>query len=104
MSLNVYLADLKHNYLGVSTSYGIPVGVGYMKAVMDKEFPEASSYLFTYPEKLSEAIQSKVPDVLFLTNYMWNEQLSLHYARMVHEKSKGSALIVMGGPNFPLDE
>ncbi|MEZ5009076.1 MAG: hypothetical protein R2753_13075 [Chitinophagales bacterium] len=51
-----------------------------MKAVMDNELKAVKSEIFAYPDELNLAISQNVPDVLMLTNYSWNEQLSLHFA------------------------
>jgi radical SAM superfamily enzyme YgiQ (UPF0313 family) len=102
MSVKVYAADLRHNYSGVLANDCMPLGVGYIKAVMDRELPEVRSRLFAYPDRLAEAIQSAPPDVLMLSNYMWSEQLSLHFARMA-KKARPQTLVVMGGPNIFLE-
>lgn len=41
--------------------------------------------------------------MLMLTNYMWNCALSYHYAEKVKQLNP-NALVVMGGPNFPLED
>jgi hypothetical protein len=33
----------------------MPLGVGYMKAVIDRDLPEAEARLFAYPDKLLAA-------------------------------------------------
>ena len=38
----IYLADLRHNYSGVLANDCMPLGVGYMKAVMDRDLPEVA--------------------------------------------------------------
>ncbi|MEE9296599.1 MAG: radical SAM protein [Phycisphaerae bacterium] len=101
MSVSVYLADLRHNFSGVLANDCMPLCVGYLKAVMDRDLPEARSRLFAYPERLQAAVEDEPPDVLMLSNYMWNEMLSFSlakHAKRVHPET----LVVMGGPNFPL--
>ena len=39
MSVRVYLGDLRYNYSGVLANDCMPLGVAYMKAVMDHEDP-----------------------------------------------------------------
>lgn len=99
----VYLADLRHNYNGVLTSDAMPLGIGFMKAVMVRDIPGIDCRLFAYPQELSKAIHNKVPDVLMVSNYMWNEALSYRYCRLVKELNP-NALVVMGGPNIPIEE
>jgi radical SAM superfamily enzyme YgiQ (UPF0313 family) len=102
MSARIYLADLRHNYCGVLANDCMPLGVAYMKAVLDRDLPEAQSRLFAYPDRLLAALQSAPPDVLMLSNYMWNEALSLHFAA-VAKRLRPETLVVMGGPNLSLE-
>jgi len=95
----VYLGDLRHRYLGVLASDTMPLGIAYMKAVMDRDLDVAESQLFAYPEPLLAAIQASPPAILMLSNYMWNEQLSLHVAR-VAKAVNPQTLVVLGGPNL----
>jgi radical SAM superfamily enzyme YgiQ (UPF0313 family) len=98
----VYLADLRHNYQGVISTDAMPLGIGYMKAVIDKEVPNCYSELFAYPDELEKAINFKQPDILFLTNYMWNENLSKTFTKYAKAKNPNT-LIVLGGPNIPIE-
>lgn len=99
----VYLADLRHNFSGVLANDCMPLGVAYMKAVMDRDLPGVRSRVFAYPDRLWSAIQSDPPDVLLLSNYMWNEWLSLHFAALARRVRPGT-LVVMGGPNICLED
>ncbi|MGH7790664.1 MAG: B12-binding domain-containing radical SAM protein, partial [Candidatus Binatia bacterium] len=99
MDALVYLADLRHNYSGVLANDCMPLGVAYMKAVMDRDLPAVRSRLFAYPDRLLAALEDAPPDVLMLSNYMWNEQLSLRIAAVAKRRRPGM-LVVMGGPNI----
>src|SRR5215510_1479670 len=101
--MSVYLADLRYNYSGVLANDCMPLGVAYMKAVMDRDLPEVNSRLFVYPEKLEAAMRSVPPDVLMVSNYMWCEALSLAFAKLARRLNP-NVLIVMGGPNIPLED
>lgn len=103
MTPRVYLADLRYNYSGILANDCTPLGVAYMKAVMDRDLPEVQSRLFVYPETLWDAIKDNPPDVLMLSNYMWCESLSFHFAHLL-KSIKPEALVVMGGPNIPVEE
>lgn len=104
MATKVYLGDLRYNYSGVLANDCMPLGVAYMKAVMDKEDTgrEIDSRLFVYAESLIEAIRREPPDVLMLSNYVWNEALS-HYLFRVAKSVNPRILTVMGGPNISLE-
>jgi radical SAM superfamily enzyme YgiQ (UPF0313 family) len=103
MSTNVFLADLRYNYSGVLANDCMPLGVAYMKAVMDRDLPEVRSRLFVYPERLWEAMKNDPPDVLLVSNYMWCEALSFHFAKLA-KRIRPNTLVVMGGPNIPIEE
>jgi radical SAM superfamily enzyme YgiQ (UPF0313 family) len=102
MNLNVYLADLRHDFCGIIANDCMPLGVGYMKAVMDRDLAEVRSRLFVYPERLLDALAQSPPDVLMLSNYCWNERLSQHVAR-VAKRIRPETLVVMGGPNISME-
>jgi radical SAM superfamily enzyme YgiQ (UPF0313 family) len=98
----VYLCDLRYNYSGVLANDCMPLGVAYMKAVIDQQQPEVHSRLFAYPDRLVDAMQEQPPDVLMLSNYCWNEALSLHMAKLA-KRFNPRMLVVMGGPNISLE-
>ncbi|MDP3224303.1 MAG: cobalamin-dependent protein, partial [Rubrivivax sp.] len=102
--MKVYLADLRYDYSGTVANDCMPLGVAYMKAVMDREDVdrEIQSRLFVYPEKLAQALVEEPPDVLMLTNYVWNEALS-HYFFKLAKSINPHVLTVMGGPNISLE-
>lgn len=99
----VYLADLRYNYSGVLANDCMPLNVGYMKAVMDRDLPDVDSRLFVYPDRLWDALQNAPPDVLMVSNYMWCEALSCHLAKLA-KRLNPATLVVMGGPNIPLED
>ncbi len=99
MKTNVFLADLRHTYVGVLSTDSMPLNVGFMKAVMDRDLPVVDSRLFVYPEKLLDALEARPPEVLMLSNYCWNEKLSLCFARQA-KKLRPGTLVVFGGPNI----
>ncbi len=103
MSALVYLADLRHNFSGLLANDCMPLGVGYLKAVLDRDVPEVRSRVFAYPDRLLAALQDEPPDVLMLSNYMWNEWLSFHFATLA-KRIRPDTLVVMGGPNIYLEE
>ena len=49
-----------------------------------------------------ETLKSDPPDVLMLSNYIWNESLSLHFAGLSKQISPDT-LVVMGGPNVSIE-
>ena len=104
MAIKVYLGDLRYNYSGVLANDCMPLGVAYMKAVMDRDDVDGDihSRLFVYAERLLDAIKADPPDVLMLSNYVWNEALS-HYCFRVAKAVNPGVLTVLGGPNISLE-
>ena len=102
MTTTVCLADLRHDYAGVLSTDCMPLGVAYMKAVMDRDLPDVESYLFAYPGSLLKALRDQQPHVVMLTNYVWNEALSLNVAKAA-KRVNPNTLVVMGGPNIPVE-
>jgi len=104
MTTRVYLGDLRYNYSGVLANDCMPLGVAYMKAVMDHEDKgrEIESRIFVYAEALLDAIKREPPDVLMLSNYVWNEALS-HYCFRAAKAVNPDVLCVMGGPNISIE-
>ena len=103
MKPNVYIADLRYNYSGVLANDCMPLGVAYIKAVMDRDLPEVHSRLFAYPDRLHAAMEEAAPDILMLSNYLWNEELSFGFARLA-KRLRPDTLVVMGGPNIPIED
>jgi radical SAM superfamily enzyme YgiQ (UPF0313 family) len=103
--MRIYLADLGHNLLTKSSDV-YPLGVAnlatYAAANVTTE-PKPQIAIFREPQDLKAALDAQLPDVLALSNYAWNEELSYHFARYAKVRSR-QVLTVMGGPNFPLVE
>jgi radical SAM superfamily enzyme YgiQ (UPF0313 family) len=103
----IWLADL--TYTGQDTqSLGadtIPLAIGciatYAESKIDFTHPIK---LFRYPEKLISSFVSggEAPDILGFSNFVWNSELSLAFARRIKELSP-KTIIVMGGPNYPIE-
>lgn len=98
----IYIADLRHTLGDAISNSVMPLGIGYMKAVMDRDLPEVESRVFAYPDELLEALKSEAPDVLMLSNYVWNERLSRYFSK-VAKGIRQNTLIVAGGPNIPME-
>src|SRR3954447_24023871 len=102
--IRVYLGDLRYNYSGVLANDCMPLGVAYMKAVMDRDDTsrEIESKIFVYPAELLRALRESPPDVLMLSNYVWNEALSQFFFKAAKQINPG-ILTVMGGPNISIE-
>src|SRR5690349_7045607 len=100
--MRIFLADLGHNLLTKSSDV-YPLGVANLATYLARHLTETKVdvRLFREPQDLKQALDAGAPDVLGLSNYAWNEELSYHFAKYTKAKSPRT-LTVMGGPNFPL--
>jgi radical SAM superfamily enzyme YgiQ (UPF0313 family) len=101
--MRVFLADLGHNQLTFSSDI-YPLGIAdlsiYAQAYANIREPLQIT-LFREPQDLKVAIDDSPPDVLGLSSYSWNHELSRSFARYAKARSP-ETLTLMGGPNFPL--
>src|SRR5690606_34875002 len=99
----VLLADLRHFRNGILFADTMPLGIGYMKAVMDRDLADTvDCEIFAYPDDFRNAVVTTSPDVVMVTNYMWNEALSLWYLNFAKQINP-HILTIMGGPNISID-
>lgn len=99
----IYLADLTHNGLVLSSNV-FPLSIGLVAAYLLEQKPdEVEVELFKYPEDLSAALERDVPDIVGFANYSWNFDISRQYARAI-KKNWPKTAIVFGGPNYGLSD
>ena len=99
----IYLADLGHNLLTLSSDV-YPLGIANLATYVDANLRGGARHeikIFREPQDLKRALDRQAPDVLGLSNYAWNEELALHFARYAKGRNPDT-LTVMGGPNYPL--
>jgi radical SAM superfamily enzyme YgiQ (UPF0313 family) len=99
----IYLADLTHNGLVLSSNV-FPLSIGLIGAyILDKNFDLYEIELFKYPEDLSRALETRKPDLVAFANYSWNFHIGYEYSRKIKERWP-SLPIVFGGPNYGLTD
>ena len=101
--MRIFLADLGHNQLTISSDV-YPLGVANLASYVTAHFRSTTKLevsIFREPAELKVALDSVSPDILGLSGYSWNHQLSLSLARYARARSPG-VLTLMGGPNYPL--
>lgn len=100
--LKIYIADLTHNYKTVSNTT-MPLSSAYIKAYLTSRLKKKiDCSLFRYPDVLIQSLKQGAPDILMVSNYVWNEALSLFIVSLA-KKINPQLLTVMGGPNLSLD-
>jgi radical SAM superfamily enzyme YgiQ (UPF0313 family) len=98
--LRVYLCDLTHNSILLSSDT-IPINIGFAGSYVKKCYgKDVEISLFKYPEKAITAIRDFPPDIIGLSNYSWNSNLSEHVAGIAKQANQ-KVITVQGGPNFP---
>ena len=100
--IRIFLGDLTYDTVGMSTEV-FPLNIGYISAYCEKLFgSKVEITLFKYIDDLEKAIHENPPDVLGLSNYVWNHRIGLEMFDLAHSKNPNT-ITVWGGPNFPAD-
>ena len=99
--LKVLLGDVRHHTVGVHSTY-VPVGIGYIATYFEKMLePQAFEIkLLTHPDDALDLIDKWKPDILGLSSYIWNSNLSYRICEYAKEKNE-KILTILGGPEFP---
>src|SRR3990167_4981161 len=94
---SIFLADLFHDK-NVATNV-IPLNIGYLANALKVTFKDSCEIkLFKYSYDLGRALETHQPDMVCLSNYIWNARLSLRFARYIKSRYPRT-VVVMGGPN-----
>ena len=101
MAEKIYFADLAHTG-GISSAETFPLGIGYVAAYAKQEFgPNIECAILREPEELNVALESEFPRVMCFSNFCWNLNLTMAYAKYVKNNSPNT-IVVMGGLNIPI--
>lgn len=98
----IWLADLTYTQQTISSDV-MPAAVGCIATYTEKYLsskPEVR--IFKFPDQLALALQEDTPHVIGFSNYAWNEDLSISFARVIKQK-RPTVITVFGGPNYPTD-
>ena len=98
--LKIYLVDPVHQFIESSDIWTIPLNVltiaSYAKAALGEKIDVK---VFKFPDKLFEAIKEAPPDIIGVSNYIWNCELSKKILSFAKEQNPNT-ISVMGGPNI----
>ena len=101
--LKIFFCDLTYDTV-ILVSDTIPINIGFIGSYAKKIFKdEISIKLFKYPQEAINSIKQEKPDLLCLSNYSWNSNLSEHVASIAKEVNP-NVITAQGGPNFPHDD
>jgi len=99
--IKIALGDLRHETVG-RHSYHMPIGLGYIASyALSKIGQDALEIrLYDNPDNLLKDIDNWKPEIIGLSNYCWNTELSslvFEYAKKVIP----DVISIAGGPEFP---
>lgn len=99
--MRIVLGDLRHSTVGRHSAY-IPIAIGYIASFAKSQLgpDEIHVSIHVDADEISNIIASERPDIVGLSNYIWNAELSAAVGRHTKRVSPAS-LIVAGGPEFP---
>tara|TARA_Y100000294_G_scaffold163023_1_gene168498 strand:- start:2090 stop:3640 length:1551 start_codon:yes stop_codon:yes gene_type:complete len=98
--LTIYLCDPTYDTI-ILVSDTIPINIGFIGSYMKKIFGDQIEIsLFKYPKTIIEAIKNTPPDIICLSNYSWNSNLS-EWLASIAKKSNPNVITIQGGTNFP---
>jgi len=96
----IYIADLTYDTILISNET-FPIGIGYVVAYANKYLSDSFDIkLFKFPNDLFGAIDSETPDILGMSSFPWNRNLSLRVAEY-YKKIKPDGVVVLGGNSLP---
>jgi len=97
--LLIYLVDPVHTYTRSQYNWMIPLNCLNIASYTQAEYGDRVKFqIFKFPELAIHAIKENPPDILGVSNYLWNSELSkmlLQYAKTISPE----IITVMGGPN-----
>lgn len=101
-SLKVLLGDPRHGIDYAHSPY-VPIGIGYIASYLKKKFEGQVNIeveLSTNPKEIFDLLDNWKPDIIGISNYVWNASLSnfiCEYAKKINPNT----LSILGGPEFP---
>ena len=77
-NLKIFFGDVTHN-MGNRTRV-VPMGIATLATALKDVFKDkVSTKLFVYPDKIFDEVEKSAPDIIALSNYIWNSKLSSKY-------------------------
>ena len=83
--LKIYLCDLTYDTI-IFVSDTIPINIGFISSFVNRKLGDKVDIeLFKYPNDLLKRVEQDPPDILGLSNYSWNSNLSEYFAKITKE-------------------
>ena len=99
--IKILLGDPRHSTVGIHSNC-MPIGIGYIASNIISKFPVGALdiQLSTDIDETLEIIKNWKPDILGISNYIWNASASNLICEYAKEQDK-NILCILGGPEFP---
>ena len=99
--MRILLGDPRHSTVGAH-SYFVPIGIGYIGAHLKNQLQgkNIELKLSTDPKEIFNLLEKWKPDLIAISNYIWNANLS-HLICEEAKKINPDTLCILGGPEFP---
>ena len=98
--LKIFLCDLTYDTI-ILVSDTIPINIGFVGSYIKKVFGDnVDISLYKYPKSVIDEIKENPPDVIALSNYSWNSNLS-EYVASIAKRVNPKVITIQGGTNFP---
>ncbi|MFC1952764.1 B12-binding domain-containing radical SAM protein [Chloroflexota bacterium] len=102
--LTIYLGDPVHNFIPSTDIWTVPLNICNIASYVNSFYAnQVEFHLFKFPDSLLDAISHSPPDIIGLSNYIWNSELSKKIIRFAKEKNS-KTVTVMGGVNITREE
>lgn len=101
--MKLALLDLNHMTRGVHTNT-VPLGIGLISRYLQKTVKhDLEIKMFKEANKVLDILTSWTPDVLGISQYLWNSELNLYFAKLI-KNINPQCLVIAGGPNLDFSE
>ena len=100
-NIKLLLVDPRHDTVGAHSNY-IPIGIGYIGAYLKSKIQNFNLQLelSTKPKETFDIIDNWKPQIIAVSNYIWNSNLSNIICEYAKNKNSDT-LCILGGPEFP---
>jgi radical SAM superfamily enzyme YgiQ (UPF0313 family) len=102
--IKILLSDPRHSTVGIHSNC-VPIGIGYIASYIFLEFQNNEKIkidiqLSTDISETLDIIKNWRPDILGVSNYIWNSSASNLICEYAKEQNQ-NILCILGGPEFP---
>jgi len=97
-NLKVLLIDPTFDHTGISNP-AIPLAIGLIGSYLKSKLPQVELTTMKLASSIIKYLENEKPDVLGITNYLWNTNLANRISRFARE-SNPELLLIFGGPEI----